>query len=646
MHFPAHRSAATVRWLALGIAAALLGPLSCNATDATADGDLTAMSLSDLAKVEVTSVSKTNEVLQRAAATIYVISHDDIVRSGVTSVPEALRLAPNLLVTQSSASAYVISARGLGGNPTAQNFSNKLLILIDGRSVYTPLYSGIYADTIDVMLEDIDRIEVISGVGATLWGANAMNGVINIITRPSYLTKGSYADLGGGNQQQFGDGRYGAGVGDDGAVRVYGFGFHRGAMELADASGAGDGWSKGQAGFRSDWGLAQDTLTVQGDFYRATENVLNSLDGVLLGGNLLGRYEHHDSLSDLQVQAYIDQSEQLGPGGSSGFTVHTYDVSLQDALMLGSRNRIVWGGGERLYTYGITNETELLFVPASRDLTLANAFLQDTIALTGTVNAVLGMKAEDDPFSGWTPLPDARLSWAINDRMTTWAAASRGIRSPTPFDTDVQEKVGTEVFLHGNPDFRPEEVRALEIGTRAQPTDSLSFSIAGFHDHYDDLRTVEPNSATSFVPLYWGNMMRGNTFGIDSWASWQVTDWWRLSPGVTWVRERLTFSPGASGLLGTVQAGDDPGSHASLSSSMNLPHHLTLDAMLRYVGALPSPALPHYTELDTRLGWRMNRTVEFSLRGANLLHARHYELPAAAGEEITRSVIAEARCNF
>ena len=625
------------------LAAGLLGMLYGSAALADTAGDLTAMSLADLAKVEVTSVSKTNEALQRAPAAIYVISHDDIVRSGATSVPEALRLAPNLLVTQTSASAYVISARGLGGNPTAQNFSNKLLILIDGRPVYTPLYSGIYADTLDVVLEDVDRIEVISGVGATLWGANAMNGVINIITRSSYLTKGTYVDAGAGNQQQFGDLRYGGGAGGDGAYRVYGFGFHRDAMQLPDASGAGDGWSKGQGGFRSDWGLEQDTLTVQGDYYRATESNLNALDSTLLGGNLLGRYEHHDSQSDLQVQTYIDQSEQSGPGGAGGFIVHTYDIALQDAILLGARNRIIWGAGERLYTYGITNETELLFVPDRHSLTLANVFLQDTISVSSAINVTLGLKAEDDPFSGWTPLPDLRLSWAINDHVATWAAASRAIRSPTPFDTDVVEKIGPTVFLQGNSGFRPEEVHAYEIGARAQPSESVSLSIAGFYNVYDDLRTIEPASDTTFLPLYWDNLMRGDTFGIDAWANWQVTDWWRLSPGATWVRERLVFAPGASELLGLGQAGDDPSSHASLVSSMNLPHRLTLDATLRYVGALPGPVLPHYTELDARLGWRMNQRAEFSLRGANLLHARHYELPAGDGEQITRSVIAEAR---
>ena len=603
-------------------------------------------SLADLAKIEVTSVSKTSEVLQRAPAAIYVISHDDIERSGVTSVPEALRLAPNLLVTQTSSSAYVISARGFSGNPNSQNFSNKLLILIDGRSVYTPLYSGIYANTLDVMLEDIDRIEVISGAGATLWGANAMNGVINIITRASYLTQGSFVDVAGGDQEQLGGARYGARINGDTTFRAYGFGFHRGAMELADDSSAHDGWSKGQAGFRGDWTTEHDSVTVQGDFYRGSENVLDNSDGSLLGANLVTRYQHHGATEDTQAQFYVDQTEQFGPAGGTAFVVHTYDFELQQAMAVSSRNRIVWGGGERIYSYGITNTTTFLFEPANRGLNLGNLFAQDSIALTNTLSAVLGLKLEDDPFSGWTPLPDARLSWAITDHATLWAAASRAIRSPTPFDTEVIEKLGTTTYLAANEQFRPEEVRAYELGSRLQPSNDVSLTIAAFYNVYDDLRTVDPASATAFLPLYWGNDMRGDTFGVDAWASWQLTDWWRLSPGVTWVRERLTFKPGASELLGVGQAADDPSSHATLASSMNFPHRFSFDASIRYVGALPGPELPHYYDLDARLGWQASRAVELSLRGSNLLHARHFELPSGAGEQITRSVLAEARFKF
>jgi iron complex outermembrane receptor protein len=615
-------------------------------SDPSASSDLTQLSLADLAKIEVTSVSKTSEVLQRAPAAIYVISHDDIERSGVTSVPEALRLAPNLLVTQTASNAYVMSARGFSGNPDSQNFSNKLLILIDGRSVYTPLFSGIYANTLDVMLEDIDRIEVISGVGASLWGANAMNGVINIITRASYLTQGEFLNIGGGNQDQLGGARYGGRINTDTTFRVYGFGFHRGAMELADGSSAHDGWSKGQAGFLADWNTEHNSVTVQGDFYRGTENVLDNSDGYLQGANLVTRYQHHGAVADTQAQFYVDQTEQFGPAGGTAFVVHTYDFEFQQRIAAGARNRIVWGGGERIYGYGITNTATFLFEPPSRGLNLGNIFVQDTIALTNNLSAVVGIKLEDDPFSGWTPLPDARLSWAITDHAAMWAAASRAIRSPTPFDTEVIEKLGTITYLAANKQFRPEEVRAYEIGLRLQPTTDVSLTVAPFYNVYDDLRSVDPASATVFLPLYWGNDLRGDAFGIDAWANVQLTNWWRLSPGVAWVRERLAFKPGASGLLGVGQAADDPSSHATLTSSMSFPHHLSFDASFRYVGALPSPALPHYTNLDARVGWQASSAVELSIRGSNLLHARHFELPAPAGEQITRSVIAEARVKF
>ncbi|HXJ37892.1 MAG TPA: TonB-dependent receptor [Bryobacteraceae bacterium] len=637
--------AATKAALALSLGLAALGQSTIALCDTAAD-DLTRMSLADLAKVEVTSVSKDSEALQRAPAAIYVISHDDIARSGVTSVPEALRLAPNLLVTQTSSSAYIISARGFGGNPDAQNFSNKLLILIDGRSVYTPLYSGIYANTLDVMLEDVDRIEVISGVGATLWGANAMNGVINIITRSSYLTQGTFVNAGAGSRDQLAGARYGGRANGETTFRVYGFGFHRGAMELADGSSAEDGWSKGQGGFRADWTTEDDMVTVQGDFYRGTENQPDNSDAFLLGGNMVARYRHHGESSDLQAQVFIDQTEQSAPAGGVGFVVHTYDFELQQAIAAGTRNRIVWGGGERVYTYDITNSATLLFEPPNRALTLGNVFIQDTVAISNNLNLILGLKFEDDPFSGWTPLPDVRLSWGINDHATVWAAASRAIRSPTPFDTEVIEKLATTTFLAANPRFRPEEVRAYELGWRSQMSSISSITIAAFYNVYDDLRTVDPASATTLLPIYWGNSMRGDTYGIDAWGNWQVNDWWRLSPGVSWVRERLVFKPGAVALLGVEQAADDPSSHATLTSSMSFGHHLSFDASLRYVGALPGPAMPHYTELDARLGWQAGSTVELSLHGANLLHSRHTEFPAPTGEEITRSVIAEARLKF
>jgi iron complex outermembrane receptor protein len=321
-------------------------------------------------------------------------------------------------------------------------------------------------------------------------------------------------------------------------------------------------------------------------------------------------------------------------------------LELQQTIAAGAYNRIIWGGGERVYAYGITSTASLLFEPPSRNLTLGDAFIQDTLALSSSVNFIFGIKYEDDPFSGWMPLPDARLSWDINGHATLWAAASRAIRSPTPFDDEVVEKVGPFTYLEGNPNFRPEEVTAYEIGTRAQPSPDVSLSVAAFYNVYDDLRTIEHVVAGSFFPLYWANLMRGDTYGIDAWGNWQINGWWRLSPGVTWVRERLEFRAGASQLLGIAQAADDPSSHATLTSSMSFPHHTNFDASLRYVGALPDPGLPHYYELDARYGWQVSEKVNLSLSGTNLLHERHTELPSPFGEQITRSVMAEARWKF
>jgi iron complex outermembrane recepter protein len=607
--------------------------------------DLTRLSLQDLANVEVVSVSKAPEELQRAAASIYVITHEQIVRSGATRLMDALRLAPNLLITQTSATNYVISARGFGGNPMAQNFSNKLLMLIDGRSVYTPLYSGIYSDAQDVMLEDVDRIEVISGPGATLWGANAMNGVINVITRASYLTQGTFVDAAAGNQDQDVSMRYGGRVNGELTYRVYGAEYRRDA-EWTPGGAAHDGWNKGQGGFRSDWSTDTDSTTLQGDIYRGSEQQPMETDGSIVGADVLARYQHRTERTDLQVQAYFDQTERFAPAGGDGYVLHTYDFEIQQGIEAWAHQHVVWGAGERVNSYSIGNIGNLLFEPPSRNLTIGDVFVQDTVSLGRIFDFTAGFKMEDDPYWGWTPLPDVRASWALGDGVAVWAAASKAIRSPTPFDDDVIEKANGSNFLVGNRDFRPEQVKAYETGTRIEATGTLSFSLTVFYNDYDDLRTIEITPAT-FIPLYWGNLMRGDTYGVEGWANFQVTPWWRLSPGFTALHEQLRFKPGSIGLLGTTEAGDDPSSHADLTSSMDLSHHVALLASFRYVGALPDPAFPHYYELNGRVGWRANESLELSINGLNLLHAHHYEYSSSqGGEGIYRSVMAEARLSF
>lgn len=601
------------------------------------------MSLQELTQLQVTSVAKAPQALSDAPAAIYVITHDEILRSGATSLPEALRLAPNLEVTQVSASDYVVSARGFNGAPQAQNFSNKMLILIDGRSVYSPLFSGVYLDAATVLLRDVDRIEVISGPGAALWGANAVNGVINIITRSARATTGTYASVGAGNLAEQIEGRYGAELGDSAAVRVYARAVKRGAMELADGSSAHDDWYKTQAGFRADWSREGNAFLLEGDAYRALENQDSPGAGdlLVLGADVLGRWLHRFEHSQLQIQAYIDQSQRGSPFGGASFVLHTYDLSLQQNLALGGAGDLVWGAGERVNQYSITNTpTALSFVPPRRALTLGNLFAQETLPVGADLKLIAGAKLEDDPFAGWQFQPDARLAWTPKENLLLWAAASRAIRSPTPFETDVVEHIGPLLALQGNRGFKPERVTAYEVGYRATPTSTLSLSVSGFYNVYGDLRTIEQISPPSFFPLTWGNLMRGETYGVEGWADWQVLDWWRLSPGFRTLTEHLHLEPGASGILGTSQAGDDPRAELKLTSSMSLPGRLALDATLRHVDALPDPALPGYWELSARLGWQLTSELEISLTGSNLLHARHLELPAPYGEYIDRRVFA------
>ena len=604
------------------------------------------LSLRELSALEVTSVSKTAELLSAAPAAIYVITHDEIARSGATSIPEALRLAPNLQITQFSSSRYVAGARGLAGAEEMQNFSNKLLILIDGRSVYSPLYSGVYLDVQDVLLEDIERIEVISGPGATLWGANAMHGVINIITRPAYLSDGTLVSAGFGDREQSVSARYGAPLSEQAAFRVYGKAFQRDEMKLAGGGGAADDWSKVQGGARFDWTGAADSVTAQGDLYRGWEGQREMHDVRVQGGNLLGRWQHRTDASDTQIQFYFDQTARAEPADGAAFLLRTYDVELQQSRTLDRRHRLVYGVGGRLHRYDITNGAGLLFEPSDRTLRLANAFLQDTIELTDAVRLTLGLKLENDPFSQWEALPDARLAWQISARALAWASASRAIRAATPFDRDVVEKLGPTVFLTGNRDFDAEQVDAFEIGFRVQPVTNVSFSTSVFYNVYDDLRTIEPASSAAFLPLHWGNRMEGHTYGVEAWAKWQIASWWRLAPGFRWLHKELEFSSGASELLGLAQAGNDPKTQAVLTSSMDLGADVTLDATLRYVDSLPEPRLSSYYDMSASVQWHLSRAMEVSLTGFNLLDANHLEYPAPGGERIRRSVIAQARWRF
>lgn len=630
------------RWaagaLSLACAAALLPPAVGRAQDVS----LADLSLAELSELEVTSVSKTAEPLSQAPAAIYVITQDEIIRSGVTSVVEALRLAPNLHLGRHSASSYVAGARGFAGAPEAQNFSNKLLILIDGRSVYSPLYSGVYLDVQDVALQDIDHIEVISGPGATLWGPNAMHGVINIITRPAWLTQGVAGTAVAGTDERLASLRYGWRIGDA-AVRAYARAFRRDRSETAGGTGNGDDWNHRQAGFRADFTAGYGHATVQGDYYRGDlrDSMLAQAVDVE-GANLLGRWEVPVANGRWQVQAYVDHTRRAERGDGAALELDTFDLEVQRTAIVG-RHRFMLGTGMRHHDYGVRPSPSLSFEPPGREQTLFNAFVQDTIALGRSLDGVVGLKVDRDGFGGWYLLPEARLAWRPAGATMLWASAARAVRSPTPFDRDVVESRDGAVFVRGTPGFAAERLAAFELGFRSQPLATLSFTASVFANHYDELRTVETTSPTQILPLRWGNRLGGWTYGAEAWARWQVTPRWRLAPGVRLFDPDLRFEAGASRIFDEYQAGNDPGWQALLVSSLDITGDWRFDAVLRHVDDLPRPRLPAYTELDVALAWRASRELELSLTGHNLLHPRHQEYPADVGKFIPRGARVQVR---
>jgi iron complex outermembrane receptor protein len=628
------------RGLAGGLLAAVL-LAQPHAGSAQTVEELNGLSIEQLGEIQVTSVSKSPQSLSDAPAAIYVITHDDIMRSGATTIPEILRLAPNLEVAQLNASSFAISARGFNVGDNA-SLSNKLLVLIDGRSVYSPLFGGVYWDMLDVLPENIDRIEVISGPGAALWGSNAVNGVINIITLPSSATQGGVLTLGAGNLERDVSLQYGGRLSPDLTYRVHGEFSGFSSYPQSNGQSADDAWSRPGGGFRLDWTPANDQLTVQGDLSTETEQP----DGFNRSNDLAVSWHHKfDDGSSLQILSYFDNDGRYDNNGS-GFTLYTYDFEIQHNFTIAGWNNIVWGVGERAFRYMFEN-TALALVPPNQTLNLADAFVQDTISLPYKVKVTLGFKLEDEPYAGLQPMPSIRIAWKPVDSTLFWAAVSRAVRSPTPVDTNLREYLGPIDYLNGSTAFRPEDLTAYEIGTRVQVSSQASFSISAYHDVYDNIRTIDPGTTPSGIPLVFGNLMQGNVNGVEVWGDYQVTKWWRLSAGFDVLHENLQFMPGALSVVGLAFAADDPGHQASLHSSIDFSHGVTWDAYLRNVGSLPHPGVPGYTELDMRIGWDITQALQLSLSGFNLLHPQHEEfLEDGVTTEVPRSVYAQLRIRF
>jgi iron complex outermembrane receptor protein len=581
------------------------------------------LSIEELANIDVTSVSKRPERLQDAPASVFVITADDIRRAGSRSLPEALRLAPNLEVARANNSGYYISARGMNG--TSNSPANKLLVMIDGRSVYSPLFSGVFWDEPDVMLEDVERIEVISGPGGTLWGVNAVNGVINITTRHAADTQGDLLVLRGdsdGAQAAF---RHGAGSPDH-SWRVYGKVFGLGRSELNTGRPIDDAWDQGQVGMRSDWERGSDRFSVNGNAWRGRQGqpapglisapgASTGIDDIITRGvNLSGRWERAlEGGGSLSTQAYYDyRYRQVPPTFTDA--VDIADIQVQHSLPALGAHSIVWGGEYRYSRDRVTNSRFVAFLPARDTQTWASLFAQDEITLRENLRLIAGARYERNPYTGTELLPTLRLSWRVSPAHSLWAAWSRTVRAPSRLDVDAFIPGAPPFLLAGGPRVRAEVARVLELGYRGQVGQDLSYSVTAFRNLYDHLRTQDVSGGR----IEFGNQMEGRAHGIEAWASYQMSEAWRLSAGATALHERFSLKPGSRDLGSVATTGADPAYTAQLRSNYAFDSTRELEVAVRRVGFTGRPAVPGYTAVDLRFGWRFAPGMELSVIGANL----------------------------
>ena len=629
-------------------------------------GRLLELSLTELMNIEVTSVSRRPEKLAESAAAIQVITRDQIRRSGASSIPEALRLATNLSVAQQNSHEWIISSRGF-----SSDVGNKLLVMIDGRSVYTPLFSGVFWDRQNYLLEDIERIEVISGPGGTLWGANAVNGVINIITRPAGQTLGGYVEAGGGDPlKTIAGARYGGKLGDSGAYRVYGQYFDRGPETLSDDTSGSDEWNMGQGGFRVDAAPNQrDTLTLQGDVYRNQENMLAGDESETEGGNILSRWSRRFShTSNMALQFYYDRTELmlpvpamvvnnlvLAPPGTFRDTLDTVDLDFQHQFSMGDVHTLVWGLGYRYTEDDNENAPGLAFYPEGLQQRLLSAFVQDAITLVpDELILTLGTKVEKNDYTGQEWQPSIRLQWQLAEHHLLWSAVSQAVRAPSRIDRDISQASRDHfVLLTGGEEFDSEKLKTYELGYRGQLSDQATLSVALFYNDYQNLRSTRFSPVTIF-PLYFANDLEGQTRGAEISMNFQIATWWRLRGGYNYLHEDISVKQGGFDFNNALNETADPENQFSLRSAMELGAEVELDIAYRWVDELPTnnagilTFVPSYSELDVRLGWRPTRDLVLALVGQNLLHDHHQEfgVPGPQQEEVGRSVYGKVSWYF
>jgi iron complex outermembrane receptor protein len=645
--------------------------------------------LEDLLSIKVTTVSKKQQPLNEVASAVYVITGEDIKRSGVTSIAEALRMAPGIHVARIDANKWVITSRGFGSQ-----FSNKLLVMIDGRTVYSPTFSGVYWDAQDTLLYDIDRIEVIRGPGATVWGANAVNGVINIITKNSSSTRGGLATAGAGNKEKgFASLRYGTELSTDISGKFY-LKYNNRDDSYAPALGgdAGDGWERTQGGFRVDGQhKGKYSWTLQGDAYSSDENQRiniwkdpeNPADSVYApfyvapaihdtikssGYNLLAKWNYQISdQTNTTLQIYYDHTDR-----SEIFLdqIHdTLDIDFQHQFRILENHDIIWGVGYRSINDDFSNSFMVQFIPDSRDVSLYSGFVQDEIELIPQLlRFTLGSKFEHNDYTGIEIQPSARIVWLANEQNTLWGAISRAVRTPSRLEASsniisriipIPPRFDPLVLrVKGNKEIESETVIAYELGYRVQPKENFSMDMALFYHDYDNVQTFEQSAGTSPVSdSVFGNKLSASSYGLEVSLDWRPLNWWRIQANYSFIEISSSFDDTSKDLSNTdeVTKGSSPANQFSLRSLMDLSHRISFDCWFYAVDSLDKTSffyedsVPGYTSFNMRLAWYPIEKIELSLIGQNLLDSRHLEFIGEnlfLSTEVERAVYAQIRLFF
>ena len=612
--------------------------------------DFTSMSLEDLMKVEITSVSKQKQTVAEAPAAVTAIGQDDIRRSGLKTIPELLRLAPGLNVAQINGSHWAISSRGFN-----ELYANKLEVLMDGRSVYTPLFSGVYWDTIDYIIPDLDRIEVIRGPGATLWGANAVNGVINITSKSARDTQGFLATGEVSTIDRVGGFRYGGKLDDNTYYRAYAKYRNSDDFDLADGQDH-DGWDALRGGFRIDrYAGDKDVITFQGDGYSQREGQTYNLPILLppfvqknydtsnySGGNVLARWTHTVSdTSDFTVQAYYDRLQRSDV--QLGYTLDTFDLDVQHRFALTQHQEVIWGADFRFQSDSIRNTTLGQFNPSNRDSYLVSGFIQDDFSIIpNRLHFILGTKMEANSYSGFEIQPGARVLWTPNEHNSVWAAVSRAVRTPSRWEEDSRIVYGTmptqaglpaELDTVGRTGFDSEQLWAYEIGYRAQVNKAFTVDATAFYNSYDRLRSGSvgaPSVSTDplphlVIPINLHNSINGATYGFELAANWNVTPAWRLAGSYSFLVTELHRGFGVDPTLERVFEGTSPRNQFQIHSYYDVTKNLELNAGLYYVENLRTGDIPSYIRIDAGATWRPTTNVEVTVGVQNLLDPQHPE---------------------